>query len=103
MNEQSGGEILEAINAFSERMDTRLMKIETRLSTVEDRLSNVESTMVTKDHLDTVVLRLHDQLLNVDKKVNARMTEAVEVLDREKVLKPADTAKLLAMDPLPQS
>lgn len=90
-------DIIEVVTVHSEKMDARLDGLG-RTSATKDDIRN----MATKDDLHTLQDNLYNQLLPVDKKTNVRVDTVVEILDKQNVITPAQTAHLLSMEPFPR-
>ncbi len=95
---RSQGEIIEAMNGYSQgvekrfdAIDGRFNKADERFDKVETRLGKIESTMVTKDYLneklDDKMADLRGDLVVLMRKEDTKLKELVDILHQKRILK----------------
>lgn len=99
MNNHDKQEILEAIHAFAEQVDSRFNRLESDMGTVTARLGSVESKMVTKEYLDDRLSDLRSDLIVLTRKGNTKLSVLVEELVVSKSLSRKVANRILAMEP----
>ncbi len=69
----------------------------------DSEIGTIKSTMVTKDYLDDKLSDLRGDLSVMIRKEDRKLVELISVLKAKDVLSDEDVAKLLALEPFPQT
>lgn len=124
------GEILQAINTFSDHveerfgaidkrfdqvdkrfegvdkrfdvLESRLGAVENRLETVETGLGKVGTSMVTKDYLDEKLFDFKGDMIQMIRKEDYKLGVLVKILDDKKVISKKDSHLLTSLEPFPK-
>ena len=87
-------EVLDAVHIFAENVDQRFEQ-------VDQRLARVESQMVTKDYLDDKLADLRGDLTVSIRRVDAKDSALVNILERTEAITKDEMQEILALGPFP--
>lgn len=107
--ETTNTEILEAINAFSTKMDGRFDNLEEDVgilkidvSDLKRDVSTIQSTMVTETYLNKKLAEHHGQIVELISREDTRFSALMKALFEKKVLNEQEVKHILAMGPFSQ-
>lgn len=86
--EPTNTDILEAINAFSSKVD--------------EQFSKINALMVTKEYLDEKMADLRGDIVVVIRKEDTKLRTLIEILQEKQVLDEPDVKRILSLEPFPQ-